>query len=508
MNVLVILGHPRKDSYCAALAKEYIRGAKEVGVNVESLILADMRFEMSVVVPSPQYQHMEDDVLRAQELIKWADHLVFVFPTWWGNMPALLKGFLDRVLTPGFAFREIQPDAFDKLLSPRTAQLITTMDTPVLVDRLFNGAPATKALTNATLKFCGIKPVRKMLLSPIKHSTTAKKQQWLLDAYQQGRNLENGVLTPWEKMWRKIAPWIQAIRLQFYPMTFFAYGMGAFAFSKLYGWFDLLVFVLGYVLLFLIEVIVVFSNDYYDRETDKLNRFYSPFSGGSRVLVNGLISESAIKKAIKFLFVISGIITVAVAVLSATAFYQVGLMITVLFLIAISYTAPPLKFSYNGWGEIVVGFTHSFAVILCGFVFQGGSIGTALPWLLGVPLFFSIIPSIIMSGVPDFTADKQAGKGTLVVRLGKNGAAYLAGFFVLLSIVFTLFFKESVQLNEIYGNMIYIAMLHAIWLLVILYKFVRAKKKPNRIDGIMAVSLSYIMWFALVPFIKLGTSFI
>lgn len=62
----------------------YTRGK----INVESLVLADMRFEMSLVVPSPQDQHMEDDILRVQELIKWADHLIFVFPTWWGNMSA------------------------------------------------------------------------------------------------------------------------------------------------------------------------------------------------------------------------------------------------------------------------------------------------------------------------------------------------------------------------------------------------------------------------------------
>lgn len=503
MNVLVIWGHPRKDSYCAALAKEYIRGAKEAGVNIESLVLADMRFEMSVVVPSPEDQHMEDDILKAQEWIKWADHLVFVFPTWWGNMPALLKAFLDRVLTPGFAFREIQPDAFEKLLSPRTAQLIATMDTPVLIDRLFYGAPATKSLTNATLKFCGVKPVRKMLLSPIKHSTDEKKRQWLREVYQKGRDLERGVLTPWEKRKKKIAPWIQAVRLQFYPMTFFAYGIGAFAFSKLNGDFNLLVFVLGYILLFLMEIIVVFSNDYYDRETDRLNRFYSPFSGGSRVLINGLISESAIKKAMKILFFISCVLTAVVAFLSEAVFHQVVLMVAVLFLIAISYTAPPLKFSYRGWGEVVVGFTHSFAVILCGFVFQGGSMGVILPWLLGIPLFLSIIPAIIMGGVPDFAADKQAGKGTLAVRLGKNRAAYLAAFFVLLSVISILFLKESDYLNEVYGNIIYLAVIHAFWLLSMLYKFIRTEKKPNRIDGIMAVSLSYIMWFALVPFIKL-----
>lgn len=503
MNVLVIMGHPRKDSYCAALATEYIRGANDAGVKVESLILADMQFEKNVVVPSPQYQHLEDDILRARELISWADHLVFVFPTWWGNFPALLKAFLDRVLTPGFAFREVQPDAFDKLLSPRTAQLITTMDTPVLVDRLFNGAPAVRSLTNATLKFCGVKPVRKMLLSPIKHSTEEKKQKWLHKVYQKGKDLEHGILTPWEQLMKRINPWIKAIRLQFYPMTFFAYGIGAFTASELTGSFDLLVFLLGYILLFLIEVVVVFSNEYHDRETDKLNRFYSPFSGGSRVLVDGLISERAIKKAIRNLILVCSAIAVLVAYLSPAAFYVPMSMIAVLFIVAISYTAPPLKFSYNGWGEIVVGFTHSFAVVVCGFVFQGGNIGNVSPWILGLPLFLSIIPAIIMSGIPDFYADKQAGKGTLAVRLGKNSATYLAGFFVLLSIVLTIFLKESGYLGHAYGNVIYLALLHALLLLRMLYKFIRTEKKPNRIDGIMAISLLYIMWFALVPFVKL-----
>src|SRR5690606_33715518 len=236
---------------------------------------------------------------------------------------------------------------------------------------------------------------------------------------------------------------------------------------------------------------------------DKLNRFYSPFSGGSRVLVDGLISERAIKKAIRNLILVCSAIAVLVAYLSPAAFYVPMSMIAVLFIVAISYTASPLKFSYNGWGGIVVGFTHSFAVVVCGFVFQRGNIGNVSPWILGLPLFLSIIPAIIMSGIPGFYADKQAGKGTLAVRLGKNSATYLAGFFVLLSIVLTIFLKESGYLGHAYGNVIYLALLHALLLLRMLYKFIRTEKKPNRIDGIMAISLLYIMWFALVPFVKL-----
>src|SRR5690606_41560396 len=119
MNVLVILGHPRKDSYCASLAMAYIRGAKEAGTEVAYLILADMQFEMNVMVPSPQYQHQEDDLVKAQKLIKWAYHLVFVFPTCCGNLPSQLKSFFDRVLSLGFSFIRIQPDAFIKYFSSR-----------------------------------------------------------------------------------------------------------------------------------------------------------------------------------------------------------------------------------------------------------------------------------------------------------------------------------------------------------------------------------------------------
>lgn len=141
LHILLIFGHPRKDSYCAALADQYMQGAQEAEVQIRRLDLIDLDFEPQVLVASPQKQFVEPDLAQAKELILWADHLVFVFPTWWGNVPALVKGFLDRCFVPGFAFREIQFDHYERMLSPRTAQIITTMDTPVLVDQLFNGSP-------------------------------------------------------------------------------------------------------------------------------------------------------------------------------------------------------------------------------------------------------------------------------------------------------------------------------------------------------------------------------
>lgn len=105
-KVLVICGHPRKDSYCGALAEAYALGARRAGVDLEMLYVADLRFDPHVHFVSPNQQVTEPDILAARAAVQAATHLVFVYPNWWGTMPALLKGFLDRVLAPGFAFHE------------------------------------------------------------------------------------------------------------------------------------------------------------------------------------------------------------------------------------------------------------------------------------------------------------------------------------------------------------------------------------------------------------------
>src|SRR5688500_7836161 len=108
MTVLVINGHPRNDSLSESLVNAYIEGAKTAGVQLNYLKLAELSFNPNVITESPRDQHFETHIAEAQKLIAAADHLVFVYPTWWGTMPALLKGFLDRVLTPGFAFEHIE----------------------------------------------------------------------------------------------------------------------------------------------------------------------------------------------------------------------------------------------------------------------------------------------------------------------------------------------------------------------------------------------------------------
>jgi len=114
MRCLLILAHPRRNSLCGALFDAYAEGVRQAGIECRELILSEMRFDPNVHADSPEHQPLEPELVRAQSDIHWAEHLILVYPTWWGTFPALLKGFLDRVLTPGFAFRHVTHDRWDK----------------------------------------------------------------------------------------------------------------------------------------------------------------------------------------------------------------------------------------------------------------------------------------------------------------------------------------------------------------------------------------------------------
>src|SRR6185295_4946423 len=187
-------------------------------------------------------------IREAVELVRWADHLVFVFPTWWGTMPALMKGFLDRVLMPGFAFQEHdEGSGWDKLLTGRSAHLLTTMDTPTWVYRWIYKAPGLNSLARATLGFCGIEPVRTTVFGVVKDSDCATRERWLQQAQAHGLRLREGVLTKPERRRKALGAWVAAMRLQFHPMAWGAYAIGAAGAVQASGRFDAAAFWLGLI---------------------------------------------------------------------------------------------------------------------------------------------------------------------------------------------------------------------------------------------------------------------
>lgn len=187
-KTLVIMGHPRSDSLCGNLAREYTAAAQAAGADVTLLELTSLNFDLSLREGYRADQPLEPDLARAQKLIADANHLVFVFPSWWASMPALLKGFIDRVFLPGFAFKYRKKSPLpEKLLTGKTARIMITMDAPGWYYRWFNRAPGLRLLKFATLEFCGIKPVRYSLFGMVRHAPEKRLQKYIEEARRIGQ---------------------------------------------------------------------------------------------------------------------------------------------------------------------------------------------------------------------------------------------------------------------------------------------------------------------------------
>lgn len=153
-KILIILGHPDTNSFCYHLCETYLNAAKNNGAEVKQIIVAELSFNPSLKYGYKKTTSLEKDLLESQKLIKWADHLVFIYPIWWGTMPALLKGFIDRVFIPGFAFKyRTNSICWDKLLIDKTARVITTMDAPYLIYRLLYGRSGHYQIKNLFWSF-------------------------------------------------------------------------------------------------------------------------------------------------------------------------------------------------------------------------------------------------------------------------------------------------------------------------------------------------------------------
>lgn len=189
-KILIVQGNPDKNSFCDALAEAYKKGAFDANAEVKEINIREMEFNPNLAFGYKKRVELEQGLIESQHLIKWADHLVFVYPTWWGTMPALLKGFIDRVFLPGFGFQYRDDSVWwDKLLKGKSARLIVTMDTPPWYFRLIYGQPGHKAMKKSTLGFCGIKPVRISSIGPVKHSKKSKRISWLNQVQKLGEKI-------------------------------------------------------------------------------------------------------------------------------------------------------------------------------------------------------------------------------------------------------------------------------------------------------------------------------
>lgn len=181
-HILLIQGHPdaSRPHLCDALEDAYARGAQAAGHEVRRLRVASLDFPILRSQEEWEKGALPPGLAEAQTDIKWAEHMVFFFPLWLGDMPALLKGFLEQVARPGFAFsREGNNPLANKGLTGRSARVVVTMGMPAAIYRWYFRAHSIKSLERNILGFVGISPVHETLVGMVGNMKEKDVQKWL-----------------------------------------------------------------------------------------------------------------------------------------------------------------------------------------------------------------------------------------------------------------------------------------------------------------------------------------
>jgi putative NADPH-quinone reductase len=187
-KIAIINGHPNQDSFNFGIAEAYKTGALETGAEVKEIVIRELKFNPNLQFGYQKRMELEPDLMKAWEIIQWADHLVWVHPVWWGGFPALMKGFIDRLFLPGLAYKYRENSVWwDKLLKGKTAHIITTLDQPGWYYRLFFGRPSVNQLKKSILEYCGVKPVKLTYIGIIRNSKDEQRVQWLRKVKELGK---------------------------------------------------------------------------------------------------------------------------------------------------------------------------------------------------------------------------------------------------------------------------------------------------------------------------------
>lgn len=177
-RIAIIVGHARHNTFCEALGRAYRRGAQAAGHEAALFVTSAMDFDPILHEGFERVQPLEKDLQAAHDAMLAADHLVIIFPLWLGTLPAILKGFLERVFQPELVEGEKQ-HAFPKLLKGKSARIIVTMGMPGLIYRWWFGAHAVKMLKRNILGFIGARSVRTTIYGNIEGVTAEQRRAWI-----------------------------------------------------------------------------------------------------------------------------------------------------------------------------------------------------------------------------------------------------------------------------------------------------------------------------------------
>ena len=196
MNVSVILAHPnlQKESFNHAIARTAVDILKHNKHTVKFHDLYAENFDPIITAAEiAENASLDQSIARHCDEIVAADGIVIVHPNWWGQPPAILKGWVDRVLRVGVAYRFLEGDSGDGipigLLKAKTAVVFNTCNTPREWEMKRFGDPLEAIWKNCIFRFCGVKNVYRKMFGIIIISTAEQRKAWLAEIRETTANL-------------------------------------------------------------------------------------------------------------------------------------------------------------------------------------------------------------------------------------------------------------------------------------------------------------------------------
>ncbi|HDP90327.1 MAG TPA: flavodoxin family protein [Thioalkalivibrio sp.] len=182
MNILIVYAHPNPDSFNHAILERVQAALIDKGYQVRVRDLYAMGFDPVLSgndLVDINVGKLADDVAVEQDMLRWATGLLFIYPVWWFDRPAILKGWFDRVLTRGFAFDYSEDGAVGLLTQQKAAVIMSTGGTDFELEGQDIEALLAHPVTEGTFKFCGIQATAHKVLMGVPVAGNAGRRQML-----------------------------------------------------------------------------------------------------------------------------------------------------------------------------------------------------------------------------------------------------------------------------------------------------------------------------------------
>ncbi|MED4305859.1 NAD(P)H-dependent oxidoreductase [Bacillus licheniformis] len=195
MQTAVIYAHPNPNSFNGAILNQVIKALEDSKHFYDVIDLYRDRFDPVLLFDEKKRRSdmkRDPETAEYRRIVKNADHLIFIYPLWWGGMPAIMKGFIDRVFAAGEAYT-YQGKLPKGLLKARTASVYYTADAPSWYLRFWRRDADWVTVKDVMLKFCGVRRVKRLLFAGVKDSSEEKRTQWLDRVYRSIAPADRGI---------------------------------------------------------------------------------------------------------------------------------------------------------------------------------------------------------------------------------------------------------------------------------------------------------------------------